>query len=205
MARIQKAWALVLAAALVLALAGCGAQPKAEDTVRQFCDAMKTLDLETMQSSVSSRGEDQTDLEELLTGEDSEEYAFLLDYVKELAGQIDYEITAASQDGDKGTVTVHFKHIDASDVVKRAFQDYLMKGIGMAFSGAGEEEMAQLLKDCFAEAIRTTKTGEAEATIEFKCTKKDGKWLIDEVPDELASVIMGNMDKALEGLSENFS
>ena len=56
MVRIQKAWALVLAAALVLALAGCGAQPKAEDTVRQFCDAMKTLDLETMQSSVSSRG-----------------------------------------------------------------------------------------------------------------------------------------------------
>ena len=125
--------------------------------------------------------------------------------MKELAGQIDYEIAAASQDGDKGAVTVHFKHIDASDVVKRAFQDYLMKGIGMAFSGAGEEEMAQLLKDCFAEAIRTTKTGEAEATIEFKCAKKDGKWLIDKVPDELASVIMGNMDKALEGLSENFS
>ena len=46
---------------------------------------------------------------------------------------------------------------------------------------------------------------EAEATIEFKCTKKDGKWLIDKVPDELVSVIMGNMDKALEGLSENFS
>ena len=203
---MKKTIRTVLAAALVLAMAfslcACGDQPLAEDAVRDFCDAMQTMDLKTMDGFlIQSTREDRKGLGDLLEGENAEDYSFLVDYLRESAGEMKYQIVKASQDGDKGTVRVRFEYTDASDVVRRALQDYKDQMLSLAMSGAGKDAMRQAMEDCFAEAVKTTQTGRSAVTVDFPCTKKNGQWLIDKMPEELRSVLMANTDKALDSFS----
>ena len=45
--KMKKLFALMLSAVLLLAFAACGSQPKPADTVKTFCEAMKSFDFST--------------------------------------------------------------------------------------------------------------------------------------------------------------
>lgn len=204
MKKTKKLLAIMLIAAMLFVLAGCAEKAKAEDTVKEFCEAMKAFDLEKISSLVSDRKAfDESEYADML-GDGANEVAFLLDYLKENAAKMEYEIVNAREDGEKGIVSARFQYVDASDVVSNALTDYISKAIGLVFSGASEEELKEGLEDSFKESIKTTDAGEVEAEVEFSLTKTDGKWMIDKAPVETASVMLSNIDKAMDDFANIF-
>ena len=197
---MKRILALLLAFVLVFGMTACGDKgPKPEDTVKKFCEAMKTMDYQTMQACMS--GELETD--DLL---DTEEDTMpgLTEFVKQAASELTYKIGAAEVSEDKAEVGVSFEYTDISPVLQQAFSDYFVKLLGALFSDLSDEESAAMFEESFASAKESTKTtrGTAEATL--KLALQDGEWKIADLPEELVTVMTGNLLGALEGLTDLF-
>ncbi len=190
----MKKWlVVVLALALMIGLAGCG-EPRAEDTVREYCNALKAADFEKMGTLKAKPAGS----EDILGDFDEAKLTILYDYFKKNAANIVYEIKDVKTDGDVSRISVEFRYVDAAEVARRGIQDFVLKAFSMALSSPTEEELEQTLNECFQNAMDTTKTGEATETVVFDCVKTEGKWKIREVSDGLVSVFTCNMNKALE-------
>ncbi len=193
---MKRIIAIVCALALMFSLTACGGGAKADDTVNNFCAAMKAFDIEGMQKLVSEDlvGNDEMDL----FGDDSEEMKPLYDAIKEWASKLKYSVAKSEVNGDEATVTVNFTYVDASEVIAATMEDYFMQVFALAFTDASEEDFDALLGTVLNEKIASVETGELEATVEFKCVRKDGAWLIGSIPENLYDVVSCNIINALD-------
>jgi hypothetical protein len=175
--------------------------PTIEETIISFCEAMKAFDERAMNSYVASDANQVS-----VAVEDVDEIAFLYDFIKDNAAKIEYEIIDANEDGDSGKATVRFKYVDTSEVAANAISNYFVEAIGLAFSGSepSDEELQEIMKNAFTAAIESTKTGEGEATAVFEFIKGNDRWLISKAPEEIQTIILGNMDKTFESLDESW-
>lgn len=196
---MKKAISFVCALVLIWGLAGCGAQSKPDTVVNTFCSAMKAYDRAGMSKCLTSGGDS-------LTEDNGEADALsqdLFDYLKTCASQMTYTVQSSSVQDNKGTVTVKFSYVDASPVVTAALGAYMQQGFVMALSGADDTAMTQLFTSVFNEKKDSVKTGTAEATLTFACTKTDSGWMIDSLPDGTQSVLLSNADKAFSALDSD--
>lgn len=198
---MKKLISVILAISLVFSLAACGAKSSPTDVVRKYCDAMKQLDTKTM-SACLLNGSDDSDDSSL--DEEYGDFSGLIEYFKECAAQQKYEILDSTTSNDKGTVTVKFTYVDATNVITETFQAYLLTAFGLALSNADEETMQKAFFDAFESKKEIIKTGISEVTVVFNCTKTDSGWLIDDSPEEIADVLSCNASKAFDGLQSAF-
>ena len=139
---MKRVLALLLAFALVFGMAACSSGPKPEDTVKKFFEAMKTFDVETMQSCV----EGEYDATEMLT-EEEEDMTGLMDYLKENAKTLTYKIGSSEVKEDKAKVGVSVEYTDTSEVIGDAFATYIMALFDLMFSeDASEEDLEKAFK-----------------------------------------------------------
>ena len=89
---MKKTIALLCAALLVFALAGCGGGGGPEETVAAFFDAAKTIDIEGMNACLSA---DQALTWDLETQSDDENAQSLMQLLRTLASKIDYTLADA--------------------------------------------------------------------------------------------------------------
>lgn len=173
---------------LLAILTGCGKKPDA--TVDAFCKALQNSDDATI-STLTVDGKDVNDNE-------SDEVNEFEEYIKELNKDIKYEIVDSSVDGDNAEVIVKFTYSDAREVIGEVITEYISKAFEVAFSGeADETDSDKVLQEILNDKKKTVELGEAKQTITFKCVKKDGNWLISDIPDEMLDVASGNLATAL--------
>lgn len=195
---MKKTLAIILALVLALSLAACGggaSKNTPEGVITGFCDCLKTLDLQKMQTYLKDAAEEsELGLDEVPDG--------FMDLLKGWAKDIKYKVGKAETDGDSSKVTVDFTYTDASEVFKAAMTDYISKALAEALGGneMTEEKMTTLLMDCIKEAQKTTKTKTADLSLDFGLEKIDGNWKISDVSEDLGNMILSNMLEAFGGL-----
>ena len=183
---------------LMLLVCACGSSAGPDSVVKEFSEAAKKLDWEAMSKGVKNGNFDSSIMET-----EDEMTAQLIEFFKGEAKKITYTIDKSSVDGDKGVVDVTYKFTDATPIVKATMADYFMKAMDMAMGGASEEDLGKLFFDIFKEKAKAESLAQTEATIQFSCTKDNGKWIIDSVPEEMTNVITCNFAAATAQL-DNF-
>lgn len=191
---MKKVFAVVLALALVFSMCACGKSSGPETAVQGFCDAMKSFDFNKMKDYVVGG----IDAEELdMSGVPDGFISILKTWSKDLK----YKVNKAETNGNESKVKVDFTYTDCAPVIKAALTDYITKALGMAMSGeTSEEAMTKLLVECIEAAQKTTKAETKDASLEFDLEQVDGKWLISDVPEDLAKVMFSNFLESLEDL-----
>ena len=195
---MKKTVSLLLAAVLLLSLCACGAVPaKPEDTVAAFSEAMKAYDFEKMQTFLPASEED---LQSELFNEENENdlTALFMTRMKAWAKDMTYEIVSTETDGDKATVEVKYSYKDSTQVVNEFFTEYISQALALALGDATEEEVSALAEQILADKMDTVEPGSTECNIVYSLTRKDNKWLIDELPEDVLHVMTADFMIALE-------
>ena len=196
---------LFLSLALILGITGCAAEKKPEDAVKSFMEAAKAFDFEAMAAYVNP--DNVGDLESLTDESDSTELEqYFLDYLKESAAKITYEIGSAVISGDTATVTVTCNYVDSSEVLTQTISDFFIEALSAAFSGTEltDEQMNTMMMEIMEENKSSIEETYVDATIDVSCVKIDGVWYVDTVSDEMGDVITSNFLSASEEISSAF-
>ena len=125
-----------------------------------------------------------------------------MDYFRENSSKMTYEIKNSEVDGDTAVVTVNFKYIDGTGALKDALSKLFEEAFYQAFS---EDEMSdEEMEDLLVKAINDYDPEDGDTfdtkTVEINCIKKDNKWYIDEISDDLLDVIFCNCPSYLDSL-----
>ncbi|MBC9785958.1 hypothetical protein H1S01_15845 [Heliobacterium chlorum] len=176
-------------------LAGCSLSPKPETTVSYFLEAGKKYDLTKMSALVAnSDANGKEKISEL--GNENQYQTYFLDYFKENAGKITYTITNAQVKNNNATVTVNFKFVDGTPLLKATLGNVFTKALTGAFSGVKmtEEETKQMIVTAIKKQKETNVESFTDQTIDIKLAKVDDQWFIVEPSDELLNVFMSNFN-----------
>lgn len=207
---MRKLISILVMVTMVLTVSGCFSSDKPESTVKEFIGAAKVFDVEKMESLINpSNSSEKEDIAELTKEEDgNEQYQkYFMEYLKENAGKIKYEVKDTEIDSNSAVVTVDFKYIDGAPILKATLTEYITKAFPLAFSGVEitDEDASQMFLTAMQEQRKTIEESYVEKTISIKCIKVDSKWYIDEVSDELLDVLMSNFISASEEWGDSMS
>lgn len=188
---------IILAITCMIALTGCGKKPKA--VVSEFCAAMQDADYEKMNECLS---EPSDSVEDPFSSD--EELSVFGNFISEQAKEMKYEIIDTDIDGDEAMVSVEFVYTDASSIVRNTFAQYFTQALGLAFSGASEDQMGNLLLDIFNQQLSGSPLIKTKETVGIKCVKKDKEWKIAEVSDDLINVLTCNILETFNEIGDSF-
>lgn len=191
---------ILLACLLLVFMTGCAKEPSPADTVTQFSDAIKAFDLQKMNDYIEG--------EEAVTSldlENNETIGGLMNQLKTWSKDLQYKIVSAEEKGDTATVIVEYTHTDASAVTEDAMTDYFTQALAMAFSGASDEDMTELLAKLLTEKAETSEIGTKQTTVVYPLKKIDGKWLIEEIPDDALHVITSDLLRPMLAMGDALS
>lgn len=200
---MKRITAFILAIVMAISLIGCSSQ-KPETVVEDYCKAIQAFDMEKAAACMQNDEEALKEFEEMrreLKGEE-DTYGRLLLYLKECASKMTYTIGEVKTEGDNATVAVFFTYTDVSPIVTSVVGEYIVQALVLAFSGADEAQLEELLVNIFKEKVETIEPGTASADVTFNCVKVDGKWKIaafsDESSEAMTNIVTANMVKAFE-------
>lgn len=188
---------------LAISLTACSSA-KPEDTIDSFFSSTKKFDFEGMNNVMENNDEKYKDvLKELDTKDPNAQYA--IDYLKQNASKITYTIKDSEIKDNKATVKVECKFVDSTPLLKEIVAEAFTKMLGMSFSGQDltDEKTTEMLVSIMKEKQKSVKETYVTKTVEFECSKKDNKWIISSVNDELADVLLSNLVTAGQELSNS--
>lgn len=205
---MKRITAFALAIVMAISLVGCSSQ-KPETVVEDYCKAIQAFDMEKAAACMQNGEEALKEFEEMqreLKGEE-DTYGRLLLYLKECASKMTCTIGEVKTEGDNATVAVFFTYTDVSPIVTSVVGEYIVQALVLAFSGADEAQLEELLVNIFKEKVETIEPGTASADVTFNCVKVDGKWKIaafsDESSEAMTNIVTANMVKAFENFDMN--
>lgn len=202
---MKKTVVIGLILVLVLAMTGCGSKP--ETAVDKFFSAVKTFDSEAMTKTLAPSATDNLGLASDYLNETVDPIAEpFVDYLKDNAKKITYEVTGTKVDGDEATVTVKCKYVDGSPLFTKIVEELFPKIMAAALSGKEltEEDMTQMGVEVLKDNIATATETFTEKTIDIPCVKIDGDWYVKLVGPELVDVVSSNLFTAAKGLADSF-
>ena len=203
--KINRIISVLLVISMLLSFAACGASDsKPEAVVKTFCESLKKFDLESMAKCFEITEDFDWDS---LIGSEEEMGSELYDMLKTYAKSVDYSVGSANIDGDTAAVNVDFKYYDISPAIAEATGNYVSQLFSMAFSGKSysEAELAKMVADEFAAALKTNPPEKQSVSAELKCKKVDSAWKLTFVGEEVLNVLTSNMAATLEEMGGSLS
>lgn len=201
----KKKISLLLAFVLLaMSLTACGAKP--DKSIEEFVGFMRAFDLENMAENILVDGSvpakdiiaRDTDL-----GDMPDSY---VDYLKDNASKIEYEILETKLDGETGTAKIKFKYVDGTPVLANVMKEYMGELINLAKSEPlSKEALDKVLVDLLEKHIEETEVTFVEEELEIPLKKIDGAWYIDGAKYELFNVTMSNYIRLLKEVEEKMN
>lgn len=194
---VKRLVAMVLAAVLVFALAGCTPEKKAERAVNSFLSEIKKVNIEKALNYVDKAEETKGDW----LNENTELF------IEELFSRLDYEIiTSEIVDENTINVTVKLTNVDMKPVIKEFVAEamkYALSNIGADPEPTEDEvnaKMIEILKTCLNKEGLEMVT--MDATIEVVLV--EGVWKIS-IDGSLMNAMLGGLSDAAADFSKSFS
>lgn len=189
--KMKKLLSAMLLLVMSLSLSACSGLNEAAVPVDEYFKAAKTLDTVAMEKQIlptNTEGIEKN--KELLQAEDDPFSKLFVDFMKDKAKKMTYSIKETKVDGDKATITVDTKYVDAGPLLKAVFGDLIMKMMGSALSGGepSEEEAKTMFTTVMNEQTAKFEETFKTKTIQIPVVKKDGKWYIEQVAEDMIDV-----------------
>ncbi len=205
---MKKVTTLFILMLAILIITGCSNAPKPETTVEGFLEASKELDVIKMAEFVEkSEIEDQEIFDEFEEIEEDSLEAYFLDYLRENASKMTYDISGSTVEGDKATVNVDVMYVDGGPVMKATIVEVFTKVFSGAFAGIeySEEETNQIfISELNNQRDKITETF-VEKSIRIDCILIDDKWYITNLDKEILDIVLSNFVSVSEELDESLS
>lgn len=190
---MKKIVALILSLAMVLSLAGCGEEKKAQEAVINLFEAFKAGDFEKAEGYLLKDADsDET--------EDGDEDMFNHVFTK-----LDYTIVSSGKlDGENVDVTAR---ITAPDM-EVAVGDFFSKAIEFALENAfsetplSDEESAAEIERIFIEATEKEDLGTVTNEVTVKVVKTDEGWKVNS-DEAFVDAVTGGMMTALKEMENS--
>ena len=141
---MKRVVSLALALLLALSLVGCSGS-KPDTVVTTFCSAVQAFDFEKAATCMENGSEDLEDPYDDAEMEKDLSSEQVMTYLKECASKMTYKIGESKVDGESAMVPVSFTYVDAGPVITSALGEYITQAFAMAFSGADDAQMEELL------------------------------------------------------------
>lgn len=194
--------AAVLALAMTLSLAACGAPSpteQAEKTVAGMFQALKTMDFEAAAKYTGEAAflEGDLGLDEMPGGEE---------FFRTMFERVDYQILGSQQE-DEDTVFVQTK-ITAVDM-KPVFGQFLAKAMEYAFAhmfddpAPSDEQMEAEMMKILSEEMAKPDLATVENEVLIEVEKGENGWTVDS-SETLVNALLGGLQKAIDELSDAF-
>ena len=165
---------------LALLLTSCSKTAKPYETVKQFSEAMKSLDEDGMKLCFS---QDSSFSLEILNGEN---VLPLMDYFRGEAAEIQYSVYDTEIAEDQAIVTMIYDYRDSGAAFKAAKEAFVEASVSQALSG--ETDIASFVDYYEKEAWRGG--NKADARVEFSLVKEGEEWNIREIDESIYDVML---------------
>ena len=171
----EKGLVAVIITSLILAGACGDNSPKT--AVKTFCKSVKSYDFESINKCVDGDcGFERTS-------------GIFYDYAKDCVEKLKYQITDCKIKEESAIVKAELTYLDASGVMSRALNECILQ-----ITLSKGTDMGKLLKESLQKAVQYLNPEEKTAECEFCLIKKDGKWILTDIPEEFISVITAGFD-----------
>lgn len=119
----------------------------------------------------------------------------------------EYEISNEKIDGDKATVDVNIKTYRLGDTISSFFGEYMSKAFALAFLDVSEDRLNALAVSILSGKIADFKEKTFEKTVTLQMSKKDGKWIVNEIEEggDFIDAISGDLASSFENLESTFA
>ena len=184
---------LAMSACLCIGLAACSggaSTPSEEDQIRAELDkALGTLKNPTAESLQELLGDDMSSLDSL-----AEQYGIdPVEMLQHFFGKFNYTVGDITVDGDSADAQVTVENIDFQTVINDAMADMqndpeFIAQATTEYASGGETAVYKLVFDKMYEVIDAAE-GTVSSTVDFKLTKTNGQWDINE--DDLGTLVSG--------------
>lgn len=202
---MKKVCTTALLLTLCLTLVGCSS-PSPTSIAEDFLTATKAQDVESIKAVYLGDAEDlnpiQDDEEE--PTEDEDENNPLTQAVEEKMWAFDYVVSNEKIDGNTATVDVEITTYDLGTATTAGLGDYVSQGIGMAFAGATDEQMENLLYTSLANQYNEVTEKNYNKTVQLKLEQTDDGWKVSEFDDDepIVDAMNGGMASAFNNFTE---
>lgn len=191
---------LAVVFAILIMIAGCSAPTTPEETTSELIEAMIQFDFDSITSTIDpSNSISQEELNELVFDEGDLIENNFLDYLKNNASNISYEIKSIQTDDKKAVVSVQFTYVDGSEFVQATLAEYLDQVFTLALAGTDitDEMNVEILVTAIQNQRELIEESTIQKTIDIKCVQVDDRWYVEELSNELLDVLMSNFISAV--------
>lgn len=190
---------LILLLVLIFTLVGCGERPEA--VIDNFMKEVKAFNLEGLGEFVLVSEDEEGEVEEEIDEDIPETF---LNYMKDKAGKIEYEIQDTKVEGDKAVSKVKFKYIDGTELLGNTILQFMGESFGLILADVdiSDEKTDEMLETIFAQNVDKVEDRFTERTLDIKLIKEDGKWYLEEIEDELLDVMLANFISVLDSVDD---
>ncbi len=170
---------------ILLLVTSCGGAPESQKT---FESVMKSLQSGDYKEIVKTMKDD-------IGFENAENSFSTMSFYSEHFKKVKYKIIETKEEKEKSTIKISIEAPNLFNYLPNIFRELM----GLAFSGASEEVMAETINNSFLDVLKTKDLKYIKKELTVIMIKKDNKWVFDrENPDnkEFFSILIGGMDKA---------
>ena len=146
---------------MLFLLVSCG-KPEPQKAFESYMADVKSADKAKMESVLKDNSENPA-VEKFMD--------FYVDFFK----KVDYKVLSVKENGNESILEVEMK---APNVIE-PFIDIFTEGIGLAFSGASEEEMTNFFSDSMNNILENRDLEYLSGTVSVYMVKEDGDWEFD--------------------------
>lgn len=169
-----------------------------EDIVAAVSEALKQFDLDKASTYTVEGGGESYDWSELGVPQQ------FVDYMKECAAQMTYEIKETEIKGDKANVWAEYRHIDSTPVVEAVMGEVLMQAALKALKGeeVGEDKIVEMMGESIVTQKNKVDKKWMYTTVEYELVKTADGWKVSTIPDELLTAVTANLVSALDAVTD---
>ncbi len=198
---MKKTITLFLAFVLCFAFVSCGSTSPT-DVTDSFLKAVKAQDAEEMAKVYAG-----DDFKLLDHDDENEEMADALEKsIMTKFFDFEYKIANEKIDGDKAKVDVTFKTYKMGSAFTAFIGEYFSQALGLAFSGASDEQAEELAETLFTEQLDKLTKKDYTKTVSLSLEKVDGQWKVSELDEEsdVLNAMSGGLIEAINNTSNAF-
>lgn len=209
--------AIILLLLSVIFLSACQ-KPGPATSLDGFFEKYRAMDFEGMEAYTTEGFGGAEDLSELVDLEEDdysledfeslENYNDLMGRLKELAQEMNYEITEEVIKNEEAEIKLEITYLDAGQSFIQSFFEFFGEILGMAFTmedELDELEVMDILLGSFAKNLEDEEFDRKEASGSIYLVEEDGKWLIDDIDEDLLSAIFFGILDIGDDFLDNFS